>query len=147
MCMTTKMSIKDKKQWLSKKPEMITAYKEVKIKELNKKQRLFSPYQGGVAFKRNNVIEEELQKPNNKVYWIEYENSYKPARYVAYFHLFANKKSAKTLCDTGNIIIKCKIPKKAITDIGTQWDRKIIVTKEFSIVEQNEYLKEYPWTK
>lgn len=131
MCLTTKKTEQEKIEWLKKQPDIITAYKVVK-KRTGKLKPLYSATEKG--FKRKNHLFPVVLKYFSEKWQTD-------MKYIAYFHLFINEDDAvlynqRPLCAK---VIKCTVPKKYITDVGYQWGR-VIVTRQFSIVGEDEYL-------
>ncbi len=144
MCIDYKWSRKDRKEWLEKQPDMITAWKEVMF-SFAKGPRCITPrYQTGTNFKRENYLKEEPSSSYQKNAPTRYEKSRRRTEYKAYFHLFKYKKDADREAKGYYLakVIKCKIPKEYVTDIGEQWDSMTIITRKFIIVGQDEYLRD-----
>lgn len=149
MCLSYKKKEEDKKEWLAKQPEEITAYKVVCVHSANPegKARLYPVYvqnPKGKPFKRSNLVREVKHKysPKERRTYYKNPNNYEPpVPYMAYFHLYANKLDADIFTSyQGNYkVIECKVLKKFITDVGEQ-DGVVIVTRKFTIVGQDEYL-------
>ena len=155
MCIDNKLLAKDRKEWLKDQPDIITAYKVVEIKHIwgydgNRLSAFFTDRQ--TPFKRTNLIREVKKttkdsKRRDATFYDSYHGQ--PCEYIAYYHLFPTKKDAQKLTrwnmrnnNSEGHIIKCLVPKKYITDIGEQWGIKVIVTRGFDIIGQDEYLKE-----
>lgn len=126
-----------KKRWLGKQPKNIIAYKIMR-KKRGKYYPLFTSHGHGFdSFfpRRMNRI-----KGNRTTIlsWFRLPpGCHKAAHYAPEYHLFRYKKNA---FDWGKyryaVIVKCEIPKKDITEVGTQDGFKVIVTKAFKIVEE-----------
>lgn len=141
MCLTWKYTDEEKKEWLKNKPEMITAYKRVRIRALKNQKKMFPLFMFPLVeykhFERNNLLKTIKSKKSKK-----YKDVYCQSRcYMAYFHLFEKKSDAKSFLNRpyGTKLVKCVVPKKYITDVGLQGGT-VIVTRKFSIVGEDEYL-------
>lgn len=161
MCLSSQMTSKEKRDWLKNQPNMITAYKAVKIKfapakcSLEEgKKRMFPCYQNtSDVFKRKNKLSwiwklcSILGKKISYAY-VAGSRPYRDAplkKYTTYYHLFVFQKDAEEYGEfTGLEVIECVVPKKFITTIGMQdtgrEDRLSIVARGFEIVGQDEYL-------
>ncbi len=144
MCIENKWSIRDRKEWLEKQPDMITAWKEVMVSMVANPCYISPRYQKGTHFKRENYLEEEPSSSYQKNASTRYEKSRRRTEYKAYFHLFKYKKDADRSAKDYLFakVVKCKIPKEYVTDIGTQWDSITIITRKFIIVGQDQYFEE-----
>lgn len=159
MCIDYKFPEEDRKKWLEDKPETIIAYKIVEIKRILQydKERLYPYYvDKATPFERKNHIKQikttvrksirkaktYIAKNSNKKDKCSYEEVDR-CSYMAYYHLWANIEEAKQYLSEWagyGTIIECKVPKKYITDIGEQCRKEVIVTRQFTIVGQDEYL-------
>ena len=127
MCMNSKYTKEEKKEWLRDKAKIITAYKVVRVE----KGRLEPLFWENKPFKRK-----------NRLRWRHGKTALAHGKkYIAYYHLLTNKRDAERFYSVGHSkIIECKIPKCLITSIGRQFDCETIVAKGFEIVGENEYL-------
>ncbi len=153
MCIQSKFLAKDRKQWLKKQPETITAYKLVEVKHEYDipGKRLFPFFVSRcIPFKRTNSIR-EVKKTGRAGTLTRragthfYSNDGNFCYYIAYYHLFANREDLVSFISESQYedqatIVECQVPKEFITDIGMQWNRETIVTRQFTIVGQDEYL-------
>lgn len=141
MCLDSKYTEQEKEEWLKNQPDVITAYKVVIIED-GKISPVFHRHIDDEGFERNNLLKTVKSKKATRYHE---ENHYGP-EYIAYFHLFASKQDAIEYYDfPPSKVIECIVPKKYITDIGSQdgpedTGRTVIVTRKFSIVGENEYL-------
>ena len=99
-------------------------------------------------FVRNNIIKESFFERlfdvhQRKVRTLEIigPNLRSSGKYRAYFHLYATLEDAWYNKNKWNKVIMCEVPKKEITEIGTQ-SGTVIVTKQFFILKEDEYLEE-----
>lgn len=138
MCMNSLETKEEREKWLKDKPKTIVAYKVVR-----KVDGKYYPsyYRQSIKFypKRLNKINE-----SRAGVFTEGTKDY----YIPYYHLFYNIADARKWQDNddGDIILKCEIPKKYVTDIGMQHDYSkekysrvdlaTIVTKAFRIMEE-----------
>ena len=142
MCLTYKYSKKQLKEWLKTKPDNIIAYKEVIL--TGKKQILPRYVTPGKPFERKNKIGKREAKSKKRTRVTVFYKSNRCTEYQAHFHIYVSKKSIGSPVQWGNdksITIKCKIPKHAVTAVGKQWGKLVIVTTEFEIVGEDKYLK------
>jgi len=149
MCLSRKFTIKDKKKWLKNQPEIIIAYKIVEIIANSMKSGcrneygLYPYFFKSEPFKKINLLKEIKSKKSSKIEHTYYKSkAQRNVSYIAYYHLGMDKEKLREMFKTTNSLhlIKCKVPKKYITDIGEQWNMITIVTRKFTIVGQNEYL-------
>lgn len=144
MCLHTKCTAKEKREWLKTLPDIIPAYKVVRIKIIDGKDRLLptrfdcSP----IFFKRKNILKKITSKISVKQVYTIFDKSGKEVKYIAYYHLFMGKKDAERWSGENNNrkVIKCEVPKDAITEVGFQ-DGLAIVTRKFTIVGEDRYLE------
>ncbi len=147
MCLETLWTKAEIKEWLKTQPDDITAYKVVKLGESDGKERAFPVvYWEYGAFKKVNKITRSIVR---RVPHVIVLGKYRQSRrsYETYYHLFLMKDDAQKWKETGPSamfckVLKCKIPKKAITDIGKQINGISIITKEFTFVQGNKYFGE-----
>ena len=150
MCLNalwTKINIK---QWLVDQPETIIAYKVATAQE-----KLYPPfYNMSEYYKRENTVPKIKETDKESICWND--DCSEKRIYYSYYYFFMKKKDANDLLKSltkqyyhrgGKYrLLKCKIPKKSITEIGIQWiddkDRDVIIATEFTILGQNKYLKE-----
>ncbi len=152
-----KLTAKKKEEWLEEQPDMIVAYKAVKIrldpKKLKKdkhKKSLYPLYKCRMSpMKRRNHIRPDRNPRTRRKAWTRCDEPMAKGKwhtYMAYFHLFS-KEELKGIRNMyrgkENVkIIKCMIPKKFVTDVGYQWGKEIIVTRRFDVVAQDIYIDE-----
>jgi hypothetical protein len=135
MCLTNVYTEEEKQAWLKDQPDEIVAYKVVRVSDCGSRVR--PPCRCHPCFyTKRNVVD-----------GIEYYESIEASDgryYVPLFHLFCDDKDAEDWAFdfhrsgfmTGEIkVIKCKIPKAMITDVGIQQLYTVIVTKEFEFIQ------------
>ncbi len=130
------------KEWLKNKPEIITAYKVVKIIEGEAYPAI---YHDNGPFEKTN--KEDKCSPSVAAAHVVRKDgtelSHRWRHYPTLYHMFLTKRGATRWNDRSDEeILKCKIPKKQIVDIGIQHDCIAIITKEFTFVEGDKYFKE-----
>lgn len=139
MCLSTLWTKEQKKEWLEDKPEIIIAYKVVRIKTTSDGEDRIYPvsYHKDVPFEKINKLEK-------KAGYEEIETEEEDGCYLPYFHFFTSLHGARTwlIAQHSEVIFECEIPKKAITMMGIQEGESIIVATEFTFVEGDEYFKE-----
>lgn len=145
MCLDTKLTDEEKKEWLDKRPDTITCYKLVNLgyDDSVKKQLCPKYYVNTKPFKRRNLLRKVTSKKSYKhvqtnAVWDRdsvLRSGGKP--YTAYYHLYAFKPKRFK-----GKLIECKVPKKFITEVGRQWNRTTVVTRCFEIVGEDRYLKD-----
>ena len=104
------------------------------------KERLFPPFFYAVKkpLKRKNRMS-LLTRTFRKISEVYIDDD--KSKYVPYYHLYADKKSAPaSLAGLCRKVVRCEIPKKLITEIGTENEHIVIVTKGYNIVGQDAYL-------
>jgi hypothetical protein len=140
MCLESKLTKKDKANWLKDKPEEITAYKVMITRTVKGEIRLAPPFNNGI-YKRTNMVRAVTSEQSGKCCYTSFRGSIKSTTYMAYFHFFIDKEEAKSWAMArGQKMVECKILKKYVTEIGRQWNKDIMVARKFSIVRQNRYL-------
>lgn len=142
MCISYKLYSKAKKKWLKTQPDIITAYKCVYVREYYGTTRFFPIVYSNSRnkpFKRKNTLREIESKQSDKRTGTYFQEGANRTVYIAYYHLYLNREDAESWVDSDRKIIKCTVPKKCITDIGLQ-NGVVIITKQFSIVGEDEYL-------
>ncbi len=127
MCIDRKWTKEQKDKWLKNKSDTITAYKVV----FDGVDRFLPPFMGQISYQRKNRLgKRKTNVPVNEGH----------ATYLPYYHLFATKYACKDFCIQGpKKVVKCKVPKKSITDMGRQMKRIVIITRAFDIVGEDEY--------
>ena len=129
MCLYTRRSKKQQRRWLKSKPDTIIAYKTVR--KFSGKQYFPSTMNAEKPFSSSEM---NIINGKRKRVWIDPNTSY----YYPYFHLFATLEGAKIWRSLGDNIVRCAIPKKSITVVGSQVGHTVIVTKAFKIIEDVE---------
>lgn len=152
MCLHTKMTTKQCKEWLKEQPDDIIAYKVA----WELVGEVYPPvYRNGIRYEKTNKLE---KMPTAKSSYGCTED--RPGRsYKAGYHLALTKNGAKEFKhwlygnkEKHSVILKCKIPKKAVVAVGTQAsditkDNPVrsneiaIVTKEFTFTEGDRYFE------
>lgn len=134
MCLDDKYRKRKKDRWLKKQPKYIIAYKRVKVVG----NKLYAPIYIGEPLKRKNLVRSVKGKKQFTDY--SFSDGYSETSYIAFFHLYLDKKDLSH----GNkeMIIECKVPKNSITEVGNQDYRRVIVTRYYEIVGQDQYLKD-----
>ncbi len=146
MCLFMRMTVKQENKWLTTQPDMITAYKVVSIDE----GKIYPPlYDHTGPYQKTNKLREENIPLERSCYGSTYRL---PGRaYNAGYHILYTKEAAikwlssyqGTYSSGEAVILKCIIPKKEILTVGLQNEKDIvIVTKEFTFVEGQEYFEE-----
>ena len=145
MCLNTLWSEEQKNAWLKEQSEMITAYKFVAVRRESIKryedgeEKISPPFKmldEDVHYKKKNIVK-KTTKISKKDYVISHDET---TTYVAYFHLFLEKKATEKWNFTFKTrTLECKIPKKLITDIGEECGEIVIITRGFDFVEGDEY--------
>lgn len=147
MCLDKIWSRKEKKEWIGNQSDTITAYKVVlknrafvrgtseegeSYSEFGKEYVKPMFYDGASAFKKTNKI---TKKPKR--------TSVEGRTYTPYYHICLTKEAAKHWKNgfKSRKILKCEVPRKAITAMGTQTGYVTIVTKEFTFIEGNKYFE------
>lgn len=147
MCLDKIWSRKEKKEWIGNQSDTITAYKVVLenravIKSTTEEsescwefgkefvQAMF--YGRASAFKKINKV---TKKPKR--------TSVEGRTYTPYYHVCLTKKAAKHWKNgfKSRKILKCEVPRKAITAMGTQAGHVTIITKEFTFIEGDKYFE------
>ncbi len=135
MCLDYKNTKKELKEWLEEQPDIITAYKLVTLVN----ERIYPWVQSSKGyFKRENLLRKELPWFSPKYVECDFGED----KYMAYYHLLLNKPEVHKQFGEDCEMVECRIPKKYVTDIGSQWCCKTVITIGFTIVGQDEYLKE-----
>lgn len=135
MCLENKFSEKEKKEWLKNKPDTITCYKSVSVhRPLQNLARLYPPHFCHDPIKRINKLEKPLKGEPSKKQYTTFKTSRRETSYAAYFHLYAYDPKKTT-----GKVIKCKVSKKDVTTIGYQWDKMVIVTRQYEVVGEDKY--------
>lgn len=141
MCLDVIYSKKEKNEWLRKQPSIITGYKIVSPNDTGIESVCMPEGSNKYLFKKINIIEEEVV--------FKYFSGIE--QYRPYFHLFLNKVDAENwniiklrekYGGKSLILLKCEIPKRAITAIGEDNPGIAIITKEFTFIEGDKYFKE-----
>lgn len=154
MCLYSKETVKEKNKWLRKQPDMVTAYKVVRIKWIGEGLEMTPLYchsaSGStiVPFKRTNTVRKMRAKSNSAEKYVHtyFTKSELTTHYIAYYHFFIEEEDAKNyrkniIGQDGTAVIECLIPKESVTEIGMQGDRESIVARRFTIVGQDKYLE------
>lgn len=135
MCLDIKRTDIQREKWLKKQPEMIIAYKVIWIQHpYTGPSKFFPQYfiNPNKPFKRKN----RLRKRGTKV-----KCDRSKGEYIPYYHLYASRISAERWKDSYHTkVIKCRIPKKLVTDVGSEVGYSVIVTRGFDIVGEDRYL-------
>lgn len=129
MCLYTKKTNKDTKEWLKTKPEQITAYKVVK----KHGDSYYSIFFGQDPYIDKNFLQ---HKPEEITYC---EKTNREVFYIAGFHLFLSRNSAVAYAYPSDVILKCKVPKKNILAVGKDgknYKSTTLVTSCFEIIEE-----------
>ena len=137
MCLHTKWPKEKTQEWLNQQPgNTITGYKSVAIREKNKKEEenvVTSPYfisqMPLTGYKRKNKKTFKQIITTKKLY-LENKQCYKP-----HYHFFKKLRDLKSWTSHEDHL-KCTIPKKAITTIGTLKGKMVIVATEFEFEEK-----------
>ncbi len=148
MCLSTVWSREKRIEWLKTQPDEITAYKFVKVERKSIKrwedgeEKIVPPFQNlghNVFFEKENRIKKTTDVSKTE-YAVSPEGE---TTYVAYFHLFLEKKSTERWRKASfkGLTLECKIPKKFITDIGDEYGDIVIITRGFDFVEGDEYFE------
>ncbi len=145
MCLSTKWSKKEKEAWLKEQPERVTAYKVVSVGQYRFRPRLKPPYvDEKTRYKRRNLLISTKTGDEGKTSFTKFRSEKDPGHgrsttYVAYYHLFLSHFDA---CEwgreVGNIVMTCEIPKKYITEMGTQQGKTVIVTRCFEFTDADD---------
>lgn len=126
MCLDSKRSRARKKQWLEEQPDTVVAYKIVR--EVGRGNDLYPLHQRAyVPFKE-------------KVNWIKWfripaHTGSEDSLYIPYYHLYHTLENAKYVAGYRKVM-KCHVPKKCITAIGSQDGYTVIITKKFEFIEE-----------
>lgn len=129
MCLYILKSEEEKNEWLKKQKETIVAYKSVRKDGGKYYPSCYHHGHGGESFFSRRMNRIKGDRIAQTTYWGN-KGSYKP-----FYHLFKHKTHAKNwmcLCET----VKCEIPKKDVTAIGSQDGEFVIVTKAFKIIKE-----------
>lgn len=148
MCIDVIFTDEITKEWLENKPDTITAYKVVKIED----KKAYPPVFWG-QYKKTNKLDSEKcpgEKCPGFTMVLNKRGSYDYVGYKAYYHIFSTKQAAKEwstarwsfLKTRATRVLECEIPKKSITAVGTELGCTVIITKEFTFTEGNEYFEE-----
>lgn len=130
MCLHKIKSPAKRKEWLGKKSDTFTVYKAVQ-----KLDGKYYPPSFGTTIPLNVGIN-ELEKAPEFTQSIIFTK--KPFCYRPYYHLFLTKEGATwwRKLSLDRVIVKCKVNKKDVKSIGTQYGFLVIVAKKFEIVEE-----------
>ena len=140
--MDYKMTVKNKRKWLSDKTSIFIAYKVV-----SKKEESYYPIWNFnlIPFEKENRLNEHemcCRREYEKQY-IFYDKTCKDATYSPYYHLVDTIKNAvlfrRLVIGMDHVdlkIIKCSVAKKDVAEIGRQSDLRTIVTTSFKIIEE-----------
>ncbi len=150
MCLDSTHDKYDKELWLEDRPRVITAWKVVRVGNVEGTdgEHLYPLYQGNTPFKRKNHLREIKVEKSDKIVALGRSDKVRNTKdtYVAYYHLCTNYEQLDYEFSYEKQsfikIIECRVPKKYVTDVGRQWSMETIVTRQFSIVGQDEYLKD-----
>lgn len=146
MCLSTIWSKEKRVEWLKTQPDEIIAYKFVAVrresitKYEDGEEKVAPPFNAlghNVFYKKENRLEKV--KDGAKMEFAA--NTEGETTYIAYFHLFIDKKATKRWKKSSfeGLTLKCKIPKKFITDIGDEYGDTVIITRGFDFIEGDEY--------
>lgn len=147
MCLDRKWEKEHRDDWLKEQPKTITAYKAVIVKKkprffglLGKKTILIPPYFLSNSYKKRNRLRKKIKKVRCGDVWAA--NSPCPT-YLPYYHLYLKLEEAEEtqahmqLIGCSSVtIVRCKVPKKLITEIGFETKKIVIITKGFTIIEE-----------
>ena len=144
MCLEYVWSNEEKEKWLKEQPKIITAYKVVVIKGSKMRPAFFGGYQP--HYDRKNQITDGDKKSVPSLYTQEH--------YVPHYHLYTTLSRIEIVSSyvgwvrEGEVddvkVVKCKVPKRSITDVGKQDGMVVIVAKEFEIVGEDKYFEDEP---
>lgn len=141
MCLNGILTQKDKKAWMKGKPEIITAYKVVR-QRMEKIEKIYPIYfSASIPFEKTNKLSKKKSKDRVETGFnlLSVRSTYRP-----YYHLFIDRKEALRWAEgiSQRVVLKCEVPKKQITVVGTQSGSEVIITKEFTFIEGRKYFKE-----
>ena len=130
MCLHHLSTPEKTRKWLKKQPDVIIAYKCVRIGSDGKYYPICSHHgRGQERFFPRRINRIKWYRVEIRTCW-GYQQFYKP-----YYHLFKYITPARDWADLEcSRVVKCAIPKKDITAIGTQDGSFVIVTKAFKIL-------------
>lgn len=149
MCLSIRWGNESTKKWLKSFSNTITAYKVVWVKSHEKMDHkkvisIYPPIRINFgAYKKTNTIDSDDESCLEEISTGSKKGKYKP-----FFHLFLSEVGAREWSDDMSVaegeiaVLKCKISKDQITTVGNQGSYAVIVTKEFTFVENDEYFDE-----
>jgi len=156
MCLSIRWGNESTKEWLKTFPDTITAYKVVLEKLhgwMDHKEviSVYPPIRTNTGpYKKTNTISSYDESRAGRI-----NTGSKKGKYQPFFHLFLSETAARTWADEVSVIdgemvvLKCEIPKDQITTVGNQFSTvrnqssaAVIVTREFTFVEGDEYFDE-----
>lgn len=131
MCLCTLWSKEKQKEWLEKQPDNIVGYKVVEIEKDNIYPCCYvNRHNHGKFSPTKNKIAETTEEMKN----VKTMNGLN--YYTAYYHVFKTRKAALAWKTAHDTILKCIVPKKSITNIGTQNDFIVVITKAFEFLKR-----------
>lgn len=136
MCLDILWTRQKTKEWLKTQPDPVIAYKVVSLRNGRAHPPVYFEY--GPYGKTNKV------EGSRRISTVTVLGKGKKTRrnYTCLYHLFHTEEDAKSWIISGpRTVLKCKIPKKAIADVGHQGNRIAIIAKEFTFAG-NKYLKD-----
>jgi len=122
------LSLEKTKEWFKDKPDNITAYKVVEIKD----GKVFPSFFNEKSFKKTNKLKKRSISQRTQA---DICHSF----YQPYYHFFLDRRDAKGWAWGCETVLECTVPKDQITVVGRQADSLAIVAKEFTFVEGDEY--------